>query len=95
MTRIESTNVDQNRNLAKSVTLGWEGQPVMGFGHFYVAIVLSMNNEYLNLFVYADELPFSVKTRYLLYSWGVIAGFVVGVLFIDFVSADSAMEDGL
>jgi len=55
---------------------------VMGFGHFYLAMVLSMNNEYLNLFVYANELPFSEETRYLLYSWGSIAGFVVGVLFI-------------
>jgi DMSO/TMAO reductase YedYZ heme-binding membrane subunit len=59
---------------------------VMGFGHFYLAIVLSMNNEYLNLFVYVDELPFSVEARYLLYSWGVIAGFVVGVLFIPLVA---------
>lgn len=55
---------------------------VTGFGHFYLAMILSMSNEYLNLFVYVDELPFSVEARYLLYSWGVVAGFVVGVLFI-------------
>ena len=54
----------------------------MGFGHLYLAMVLSMNNEYLTLFVYTDELPFSVEVRYLLYSWGVIAGFLVGILFI-------------
>jgi len=55
---------------------------LMGFGHFFLAMVLSMNNEYLNLFVYVDELPFSAEGRYLLYSWGTIAGFVVCVLFI-------------
>lgn len=53
-----------------------------GFGHFYLAMVLSMNYEYLDLFVYGDGLPFSESTQYLLYSGGTIAGFVVGVLFI-------------
>ncbi len=55
---------------------------VWGFGHFYLAMLLSMNNEYLERFVYADDLPFAEATQYLLYSAGTIAGFLVGVVFI-------------
>ena len=55
---------------------------IWGFGHFYLAMLLSMNNEYLERFVYADDLPFAEATQYLLYSAGTIVGFLVGVVFI-------------
>ena len=43
---------------------------------------MTMNYEYLDLFVYAEGLSLSEEVRYRLYSWGTIAGFIVGVLFI-------------
>jgi sulfoxide reductase heme-binding subunit YedZ len=53
-----------------------------GLLHFYLANVLSMNYEYLALFVDNAALPPSAAIRNSLYSLGTIIGFFVAVLFI-------------
>jgi sulfoxide reductase heme-binding subunit YedZ len=53
-----------------------------GLLHFYLANVLSMNYEYLALFVDSAALPPSAAIRNSLYSLGTILGFFIAVLFI-------------
>jgi DMSO/TMAO reductase YedYZ heme-binding membrane subunit len=53
-----------------------------GLLHFYLANVLSMNYEYLALFVENPVVPPSAVIRSNLYSWGTIFGYVIAVLFI-------------
>jgi DMSO/TMAO reductase YedYZ heme-binding membrane subunit len=76
---IQSGRVAINDFLRRDIGI-WAA--LVGFGHFYLAIILSMNSEYLDLFVYADDLSYSEQIRDRLYSFGAISGFVVGILFV-------------
>ena len=53
-----------------------------GLLHFYLANVLSMNYEYLALFVDSAALPPSAAIRNSLYSLGTIFGYIIALLFI-------------
>ncbi len=53
-----------------------------GLLHFYLANVLSMNYEYLGIYVENSPVPPSPEIRSELYSWGTILGYVIAVLFI-------------
>ncbi len=53
-----------------------------GLLHFYLANILSMNYEYLGIYVENATAPPSVAMRSDLYNWGTILGYVVAVLFI-------------
>jgi sulfoxide reductase heme-binding subunit YedZ len=53
-----------------------------GLIHFYLANLLSMNYEYLGIYVEAAPVPPSPEIRSELYSWGTISGYVIAVLFI-------------
>jgi len=53
-----------------------------GLLHFYLANVLSMNYEYLALFVDNAALPPTAAIRNSLYSLGTIFGYIIAVLFI-------------
>ncbi len=53
-----------------------------GLLHFYLANVLSMNYEYLGIYVENSPVPPSPEIRSELYRWGTILGFVIAVLFI-------------
>jgi sulfoxide reductase heme-binding subunit YedZ len=53
-----------------------------GLMHFYLANVLAMNYEYLGIYVENAPVPPSAEIRRELYSWGVILGYVIAVLFI-------------
>lgn len=55
---------------------------VSGLLHFYLANVLSMNYEYLGIYVENSPLPPSPEIRSELYSFGTIIGYVIAVLFI-------------
>ena len=53
-----------------------------GLLHFYLANVLSMNYEYLGIYVESAAAPPAREIRSMLYSWGTILGYVIAVLFI-------------
>jgi DMSO/TMAO reductase YedYZ heme-binding membrane subunit len=53
-----------------------------GLLHFYLANVLSMNYEYLGVYVENASAPPSAAMRSNLYSWGTILGYVIAVLFV-------------
>jgi sulfoxide reductase heme-binding subunit YedZ len=53
-----------------------------GLLHFYLANLLSMNYEYLGIYVEAAPVPPSPEIRSELYSWGTISGYVIAVLFV-------------
>jgi DMSO/TMAO reductase YedYZ heme-binding membrane subunit len=55
---------------------------LMGLLHFYLANVLSMNYEYLGIYVENSALPPSAAVRSSLYTWGTIFGYVIALLFI-------------
>jgi DMSO/TMAO reductase YedYZ heme-binding membrane subunit len=65
-----------------------------GLMHFYLANVLSMNYEYLGIFVENAALPPSAEIRSELYSWGTISGYVIAVFFIILIglSSDRSMR---
>jgi DMSO/TMAO reductase YedYZ heme-binding membrane subunit len=65
-----------------------------GLLHFYLANVLSMNYEYLGLFVENAAAPPSAEVRSELYSWGTISGYVIAVFFIILIglSSDRALR---
>ena len=53
-----------------------------GLLHFYLANVLSMNYEYLAIYVENAAVSPSAEIRADLYSWGTILGYVIAVLFV-------------
>ena len=55
---------------------------LIGFLHFALGMMLSMNVAYMDAFVNAADLSLSQHIRLWLYSAGNIAGTLVGVLFI-------------
>lgn len=53
-----------------------------GLLHFFLANILSMNYEYLGIFVESASVPPAPEIRSMLYSWGTILGYVIAVLFV-------------
>jgi sulfoxide reductase heme-binding subunit YedZ len=65
-----------------------------GLLHFYLANILSMNYEYLGIFVENAAAPPSAAVRSELYSWGTISGYVIAVFFVVLIglSSDRALR---